>query len=203
MAPERIEALDRALHGDFDHAVLSEPTLGPVFGLLYTLTLKRIADQMGVTAALATSELGKLSLFLILARTAHQGSRLSAVRWTQDQAVRELLGLKGFDEDDLYTALDDLCQHQEKIEQVLYRRYLRRRGSPPRLFLYDVTSSYLEGVHNELGAFGYNRDGKRGKLQIVIGLLADEHGEPLAVLPSSMATPPIRRPWPSKSSTNV
>ena len=44
-----------------------------------------------------------------------------------------------------------------------------------------MTSSYLEGEHNELGEFGYNRDGKRGKLQIVIGLLADEQGEPLAV----------------------
>jgi transposase len=177
--PERIEALDRLLHGDFDHAVLSEPTLGPVFGLLYAL--KQIADQIGLTAALGTSERGRLSLFLILARIAHQGSRLSAVRWAQDQAVREVLGLRGFDEDDLYAALDDLCQHQEKIEQALYRRYLRQRGSPPRLFLYDVTSSYLEGMHNELGAFGYNRDGKRGKLQIVIGLLTDEQGEPLAV----------------------
>jgi transposase len=49
------------------------------------------------------------------------------------------------------------------------------------LFLYDVTSSYLEGEHNALGEYGYNRDGKRGKLQIVIGLLADSEGEPLAV----------------------
>src|SRR5437870_11702559 len=58
----------------------------------------------------------------------------------------------------------------------------RRCGEqPPRLFLYDVTSSYLEGECNELGEFGYNRDGKRGKLQIVIGLLTDAEGEPLAV----------------------
>jgi transposase len=49
------------------------------------------------------------------------------------------------------------------------------------LVLYDVTSSYLEGEHNALGEFGYNRDGKKGKLQIVIGLLADPSGEPLAV----------------------
>ena len=59
--------------------------------------------------------------------------------------------------------------------------YLRQQKAPPRLFLYDVTSSYLEGEHNELRAFGYNRDGKRGKLQIVIGLLTDEQAEPLAV----------------------
>src|SRR5579884_323636 len=70
---------------------------------------------------------------------------------------------------------------QERMEKALYRRYRARRGQPPRLFLYDVTSSYLEGEKNELGEYGYNRDGKRGKLQIVIGLLADEEGEPLAV----------------------
>jgi hypothetical protein len=46
----------------------------------------------------------------------------------------------------------------------------------PRLFLYDVTSSSLEGVCNELGAFGYNRDGKRGKKQVVAGLLTAEDG---------------------------
>src|SRR5207244_4527586 len=87
-----------------------------------------------------------------------------------------------FDEDDLYAALDDLYARQEKIELALYRLYQRRRGEqPPRLFLYDVTSSYLEGECNELGEFGYNRDGKRGKLQIVIGLLSDAEGEPLAV----------------------
>ena len=63
----------------------------------------------------------------------------------------------------------------------LYRQYLKRRGAPPTLFLYDVTSSYMEGEHNALGEYGYNRDGKRGKLQIVIGLLADREGEPLAV----------------------
>ena len=178
-APERIEALDRALHGDFDHAALSEPTVGPVFGLLHVL--KQVADQIGISHALGSREIGKLGLFLVLARIAHQGSRLSAVRWAEGQAVAEVLGLSGFDEDDLYDALDDLAARQEKIEQALYRRYRQQQKNPPRLFLYDVTSSYLEGEHNELGAFGYNRDGKRGKLQIVIGLLTDEQGEPLAV----------------------
>src|SRR5260370_34485174 len=92
---ERIEALDRALHGDFDHAALSEPTLGPVFGLLYAL--KQIADQIGIAAALGSREIGKLGLFLVLARRAHQGSRLSAVRWAEGQAVGEGLGLAAFD----------------------------------------------------------------------------------------------------------
>jgi len=177
--PARIEALRRALRGDFDHLAAADPTAGPVFGLLYALA--RLAEELGITAALGKSRLGKLALFLVLARLAHQGSRLSAVRWAQDHAVAEVLGLSHFDEDDLYAALDDLCARQGRIEQILYRHYMRRRGAPPALFLYDVTSSYLEGEHNALGEYGYNRDGKRGKLQIVIGLLADSEGEPLAV----------------------
>jgi transposase len=177
----RIEALRRLLRGEFDQAAdLSlAPQLGPVFGLLFAL--KRIAETLGLTAALGHSRLAKLALFLVLARVAHQGSRLSAVRWAQDQAVAEVLGLGKFDEDDLYAALDALAARQERIEKALFRRYRERRGQPPRLFLYDVTSSYLEGEKNELGEYGYNRDGKRGKLQIVIGLLTDEEGEPLAV----------------------
>jgi len=177
----RIEALRRLLRGEFDQAseVSWGAQLGSVFGLLFVL--KRIAEGLGIRAALGHSRLAKLGLFLVLARVAHQGSRLSAVRWAEDQAVEEVLGLGKFDEDDLYGALDDLAGRQERIEKALFRRYLSRRGQPPRLFLYDVTSSYLEGEKNELGEYGYNRDGKRGKLQIVIGLLADEEGEPLAV----------------------
>ena len=177
--PARIEALRRALRGDFDHVEPCEAALGPIFGMLYVL--KQIADALGISGVFGNSRLAKLSLFLILARVAHQGSRLSAVRWAADHAVSEVLGLGSFDEDDLYAALDDLCARQKNIEQALFRVYLRRKGAPPRLFLYDVTSSYLEGEQNELGEFGYNRDGKKGKLQIVIGLLTDTEGEPLAV----------------------
>jgi transposase len=175
----RIDALKRLLRGELDHLESVDPTSGLVFGLLFAL--KALSDSLGLTAALGKTRLAKLALFLILARVAHQGSRLSAARWAQDQAVSEVLGLEGFNEDDLYAALDDLCARQPQIEQALYRHYLKQRGAPPTLLLYDVTSSYLEGEHNALGEFGYDRDGKRGKLQIVIGLLADPAGEPLAV----------------------
>jgi transposase len=176
----RVEVFRRLLRGELDALPLQELFQGPIFGLLFVL--KRIADQLGLSGAIGHTRLGKLALFLVLARLPHQGSRLSAVRWAQDHAVSEVLGLASFDEDDLYTALDDLCARQEKIERVLYHQYQRRRGhQPPRLFLYDVTSSYLEGECNQLGAFGYGRDGKKGKLQIVIGLLTDAAGEPLAV----------------------
>lgn len=177
--PARIEALRRALRGEFDHLAQPYPCCGPVFGVLYAL--KQVAEEVGITAALGKKPEGKLALFLTLARVAHQGSRLSAVRWAQDQAVGEVLGVSGFDEDHLYAALQEVAQRQAAIEQRLYQRYVRQRGQAPALFLYDVTSSYLEGEQNELGEYGYNRDGKRGKLQIVLGLLTDAEGEPLAV----------------------
>lgn len=177
--PERVEVLRRLLAGEWDEAVLSQPVCGLVFGVLYAL--KQLADQLGIAAALGRRPLGKLALFLVLARVAHQRSRLSAVRWAQGQAVEEVLGTDQFDEDDLYEVLDEVAGRQQEIEQTLYRHYRQRQGQAPTLFLYDVTSSYLEGENNELGEYGHNRDGKRGKLQIVIGLLTDASGEPLAV----------------------
>jgi len=175
----RVEALRRLLRGELDEVAVSDPTVGPTFGVLHAL--KHVAAEIGIASALGQSRTGKLELFLVLARVAHQGSRLSAVRWAGDQAVAEVLGLDGFDEEDLYGALDDLAARQNQIEKALWKSYLVGCETPPVLFLYDVTSTYLEGEHNALGAFGYNRDGKRGKLQIVIGLLTDPSGEPLAV----------------------
>jgi len=87
--------------------------------------------------------------------------------------------LDAFDADDLYLNLEWLYEHQTEIENRLFRR--RHPDGKAPLFLYDVTSSYLEGTDNELAAFGYNRDGKQGKRQIVIGLLCDEAGWPLSV----------------------
>ncbi|MBA0084078.1 MAG: hypothetical protein HRJ53_03695 [Acidobacteria bacterium Pan2503] len=102
--------------------------------------MKQVAEDLGLPQVLGRTRSGKLALFLILARVAHRGSRLSAVRWAQQHAVSEVLGLSDFDEDDLYATLDTLAQRQERLEQRLYRRYVARRGSPPLLFLYDVTS---------------------------------------------------------------
>ena len=177
--PARVDALRRALRGEFDHLPHGAPTWGPVFGVLYAL--KHVADDLGLSRVLGRTQTGKLAWFLTCARVAHQGSRLSAVRWATQHAVSEVWGVGRFDEDDLYATLDALAQRQERLEQRLYRLYVERRGSPPVLFLYDVTRSYREGEQNELAAYGYNRDGNRGKQQIVLGLLTDETGEPLAV----------------------
>jgi len=175
---ERVEALRRALRGDFD-GLEGEVTSGLIFGVLFTL--KILADRLGLTAALGRHRKARLALFLVLARVAHQGSRLSALRWARDHAVDEVLDLDALSEEELLETLDWLDEQQEAIEAKLYQAYVARSGAPPVLVLYDVTSSYLEGEQNELAEYGYNRDGKRGKKQIVVGLLTGDDGYPLAI----------------------
>ena len=105
-------------------------------------------------------------------------SRLSATRLAQSHAACDILGLDSFCEDDLYSAMDWLHDHQQAIEKRLFNGHYKHQK--PNLYLYDVTSSYLEGDQNELGDYGYDRDGKKGKKQIVIGLLTDDEGEPIS-----------------------
>jgi hypothetical protein len=179
-APERIEALRRALKGEFDGFTGEpQPTCSPIFAVL--LALKQLAERVGLLQVLGSERWAQLVLFLILARVAAQGSRLSAVRWATQHAVAETLGLQPCDEADLYAALDRLAAKQEAMEDALDRRTIQRQGSPPTVVLYDVTSSSLEGARNALAAFGYNRDKKPGKAQVVMGLLPTAVGEPLAV----------------------
>jgi hypothetical protein len=181
---EEIEAIKLALKhkgdltkiGSFQGNVQSKQglSIGAIF------LIKTLAERLHITKALGNSIQAKLALWQVMARIIEQGSRLSAVRLAQRHGVCDLLSLPGFSEDDLYNNLDWLCDNQEKIENKLFlNRYKNKRI--PNLFLYDVTSSYLEGVENELGDWGYNRDGKKGKLQIVIGLLTDEEGVPVSV----------------------
>jgi len=181
--PEEIAAIELALKhkGDLSQLVnvRDEMTLGqgPSIGAVWTLW--EVSKRSGVAAALGGGRAGRLALWQVLARVLDQGSRLSAVRLAGVHAACEVLELEKFDEDDLYANLDWLAAHQDEIERRLFAE--RHGQTKPALFLYDVTSSYLEGTRNELAAFGYNRDGKRGKRQIVIGLLTDEAGMPLSV----------------------
>ena len=150
---------------------------GPSFGAVWTVY--HVARRLGIAQALGTTREGKLALWQVIARVIDQGSRLSAVRLAMAHAACDVLGLGPFDEDALYENLDWLAGAQARIEDRLFAQ--RQQTKPASLFLYDVTSSYLEGTHNELAAFGYNRDGKKGKLQIVIGLLCDEDGQPVSI----------------------
>ena len=150
---------------------------GVSFGAVWTVY--QVARRLGIEKALGTTRDGKLALWQVIARVIDQGSRLSAVRLAMAHAACDVLGLGPFDEDALYENLDWLAEVQASIEDRLFAQRLKIK--PVNLFLYDVTSSYLEGTHNALAAFGYNRDGKKGKRQIVIGLLCDEDGQPISI----------------------
>lgn len=145
------------------------------------LLLEHIAQSTGLIKALGESREGKLALFQIFARIIDQGSRLSAVRLCKRHDVERVLGLSDFSEDDLYKNLDWLTEHQEQIENSLYQDEMTKDQTKNELFLYDVSSSYFEGEKNELAEFGYNRDKKNGKRQIVLGLLCNQIGHPVSV----------------------
>jgi hypothetical protein len=150
----------------------------------------QVARRLGIEKALGEGLEGKLALWQVIARVLDQGSRLSAVRLAKVHAACEVLQIsEGFTEDNLYQNLSWLSDHQEQIETRLF--HIRKGKTGCRLFLYDVTSSYLEGQENFFGAFGYNRDKKRGKKQIVVGLLCDESGDPVSVAVFSGNTPDI------------
>jgi transposase len=182
---ETIEAIRLALKNKQDiHKFLASiedaPSLkkGPAIAAIYVLM--HAAQQLGITNALGNSLEGKLALWQVLARVIAQGSRLSAVRLASTHATCDLMNLESFNEDDLYRNLDWLSDNQEKFEKKLFNEKTAS-GIGLNLFLYDVTSSYAEGDKNEYSSFGYNRDKKRGKKQIVVGLLAACDGDPVSI----------------------
>ena len=178
-----VQAIQLALKHKNDLAKLQEILAGqiklkqgPSVGAVWVLY--RLCQDVGLTKALGRSRDALLTLWMVIARLIDQGSRLSAVRLAHEHAGPEILGVSDFCEDDLYKAMNWLNRSQEQIEKRLFSQ--RPSQQKPELFFYDVTSSYLEGEQNELANYGYNRDKKRGKKQIVIGLLCDEKGEPVS-----------------------
>lgn len=123
----------------------------------------------------------RLVLSMIAARIIAPRSKLATARGlqqaTQLSSLGERLGLSGTDEDELYLAMDWLLSRQEEIENSLASIHLVE-GT---LVLYDVSSTYFEGKTCPLAQFGYNRDKKKGKLQIVFGLLCNAQGCPISV----------------------
>src|SRR5215469_15226377 len=148
-----------------------------VLGTLRKIGLDRLLGPVGN----APNRCRDLVVAMIVARLVAPLSKLATAKTldpiTAASSLGEVLGLGPVDEDELYTALDWLLERQPQIEAALARRHL----AGGTLVLYDVSSSYLEGRCCPLAQFGYNRDGKRGKLQIVYGLLCAPDGCPVAI----------------------
>ena len=149
------------------------------FGAIWTVD--QLAQQLGIKKALGVTRQAQLSYWQVLARVLRPGTSLLAmVRLASTCAAAALLGWqRAFTEDHLYANGAWL----EGRHAVIERRLWHARPAAPKdqLFLYDVTSSYLEGAYNALAAWGYNRDHKEGKKQLVVGLLTDSQGEPVSI----------------------
>lgn len=176
-SPELIAVLEASLKGQ---RLVPLETIqlgaGKSFGALFAFA--SIAKSFHLPEALGQSRMGRLALLMAVLRPIKATSKLGMVAMAKNQALQEVLGISTFDEDELYGALDWLEENQEEIEDELFKA---RAGQCHTFFLYDVTSSYLEGDQNEFARYGYNRDKKSGKKQIVIGLLKDELGNAVSV----------------------
>jgi len=179
----KVEALSRALKG------LPLAGLEGAFEITRSLPHGHVAAVLGTVRSLGLEELigpapsrqRGLVTAMIAAAVIGGSSKLATARGlraeTAASSLGGLLGLGGCDEDDLYAAMDWLLPRQEKIEDALAARHLRN-GT---LVLYDVSSAAFEGRTCPLGEIGHARDGVRGRLQIVYGVLTTAEGVPVAV----------------------
>lgn len=179
----KIESLRRVLRGDTVVSALDafeiERSLphGHVAAVLGTLR------HLGVESLLERQRCREraLAVAMIVARVLDPGSKLATARGLGEETAFNTLGetldVVSASEDELYRAMDWLLKRQERVEDVLAKRHLKQGA----LVLYDLSSTYFEGKCCPLAKLGHNRDGKKGKLQIVFGLLCNLDGCPCAV----------------------
>lgn len=181
--PDKIEALRRLLRDEPLAAPSSAFTIqrsrphghvAAVLGALRKLGLERLLAARRTPAR-------DRAVALIASRVLAPGSKLATARQLDPHSATstlgEMLGIEAVEADDLYAAMDWLGERQEKVEKALAKRHLH----DGTLVLYDVSSSYVEGRHCPLARIGHSRDGKKGSLQIVFGLLCNAEGCPVAV----------------------
>ena len=139
-----------------------------------------MAGKLGLRSLLgAPCPQREIAYALIVSRAVRPKSKLSTVRWwnSGDTTLAPDLGVASATTDDVYEAMDWLLDQKGTIEKKLARRHLREGG----IAMYDLSSSWVEGTCCQLAAFGYSRDGKRGRAQIEYGLLTDPEGRPVGI----------------------
>jgi hypothetical protein len=181
----KVEALTRVLKGQPPPAA----DLDGAFEITRSLPHGHVAAVLGTARKLGLEELidpvpsrhRDLVTAMAAAQVIAPDSKLAIARGLQDQTAASslgaILGLGSCDEDDLYQAMDYLAARQEQIQDALAARHL----AGGTLVLYDVSSAAFEGRTCPLGAIGHPKDGVRGRLQIVYGLLTSKDGIPVAI----------------------
>ena len=184
---DKVEALRAVLKGEVP--AQSWAPLAGTFEVVRSLPHGHVAAALGTARLLGLPELldpepsrlRDLALALVVARVVEPGPKLATARGlrseTASSSLGELLGVARADEDDLYDAMDWMAGRQAKVEDALAARHL----SEGTLVLYDVSSAAFEGRTCPLAELGYARDGVKGRLQVVYGLLTDKEGVPVAV----------------------
>jgi hypothetical protein len=178
LPPEAIAAVRAVLAGKtlIDADAAFEITRSRPHG--HAAAVAAMARQLGFPALLSPPGPHRdLALALVISRVIRPASKLSTASWWDDVTLGPDLGVAGASTDDIYAAMDWLTARQDDIEKQLAARHLAEGG----IAMFDLSSSWVEGSHCEVAAYGYSRDGKRGKPQIEYGLLTDKDGRPVAV----------------------
>jgi hypothetical protein len=180
----KVDKLQQALKG-----LPAAPDLAAAFEITRSLPHGHVAAVLGTARRLGIEELidpapshrRDLVLAMLVAQVIDPGSKLAFARGlrteTATSSLGQLLGVGGCDEDDLYAAMDWVLARKDTIESSLAARHLAN-GT---LVLYDVSSAAFEGRTCPLGAIGHPRDGVKGRLQIVYGLLCTTAGIPITI----------------------
>lgn len=139
----------------------------------------KVIDKLGLDKLISAKPCRERNIIIavIVARLCQPDSKLAMTRWWKDTTLPEILDLELVDEDDIYDAMDWLLKRQRRIEKKLAKRHLKDGD----LVLYDLTSSYFEGVTCPLARLGKSRDRKRNTLQVNYGLVSDRQGCPVSV----------------------
>ena len=181
---DKVEALSRVLKGLPPRLDLAE-----AFEVTRSLPHGHVAAVLGSAQRLGIEELidsapsrrRDLVVAMLIAAVIDPGSKLATARGlraeTATSSLGEVLAVSGCDEDDLYAAMDWVLARKDGIENALAARHL----SNGTLVLYDVSSAAFEGQTCPLGKIGHARDGVKGRLQIVYGLLCSPTGVPIAI----------------------
>ncbi len=184
MPPAIINGIDAVIRGGVAYS-----RIDPIFSISRALPHGHVAAVLGTAQAIglehilhpSVSRQRTLALAAVVARVVAPDSKLATARRlsgdTADSSLGQVLQLDTVSGNEMLAMLDWLLKRQKWIERSLANRYLH----DATLILYDVTSSYVEGRCCPLAGFGHNRDGKKGKMQIVFGLLCAANGCPIAV----------------------
>lgn len=149
----------------------------------YAYAILEIMDRLRINQTLMKTYRGNVGIIklMIIGKILTRGSKLNILNWIKRNpyiAERLSIDIKQLKVDDLYFELGELS----RVQQLVERKWnVYHKASHQDIYLYDITSSYFEGTKNELSAFGYNRDGKKGKKQITIGLITNSKGFPLKI----------------------